>query len=288
MKKSISLVAILFASFQNFAQLALPQLSPNASISQKVGLTTITIDYSRPQVKGRVIFGEVVLFDKMWRAGANGLTTITVSKDIELEGKKLSSGKYALILVPSKIKPWTLIINKDFSKSGSLSNYTDSTDIFRVNIAPISNSILTEILTYEFTKFTYESVTLNISWEKTTLPIKIKVLDKDEQLKNIEKVLAGNPTDMEYFQIAAYHWNFTKNYDQALALLNKAIEKKADNYLLHWLKARVLGAKGNFEEALKELNFTEQYAKTAKALEGLQRDLNLAKTAFKSQKAYLF
>jgi hypothetical protein len=138
---------------------------------QVVGLTEVKIDYGRPGVKGRTIWGELVPYNKVWRAGANEATIISFSSDVLIEGQKLSAGKYSFFAIPAK-EEWTLIFNKVAEQWGAY-EYNEAEDALRITVKPQSNGFQ-EWLTYSITKTGDKSAVVNLEWEKVKVPFKVE------------------------------------------------------------------------------------------------------------------
>jgi hypothetical protein len=148
------------------------RISPKASIAQTVGFTDITISYSRPGVKGRKIWGGLVPYDKVWRAGANEATKFTFSTDVTIEGKKLPAGSYSFFTIPGKDK-WTIIFNKVADQWGAF-EYNEAEDALRITVKPEKNNF-TEWLRYEITKTSDTTATISLEWEKLKIPFNVEV-----------------------------------------------------------------------------------------------------------------
>jgi hypothetical protein len=148
------------------------RISPKASVSQTVGFTDVTISYSRPGVKERKIWGDLVPYDKVWRAGANEATKITFSTDVIIEGKKLPAGSYGFFTIPGK-KEWTLIFNKVADQWGAF-EYNEAEDVLRINVKPEKNNF-TEWLNYGITKTSDSTAVISLEWEKLKVPFKVEV-----------------------------------------------------------------------------------------------------------------
>lgn len=161
---------LLIASVDVFAQNNDVRISPKAAIIQTVGLTDVRIDYSRPGVKGREIWGALVPYDKVWRAGANEATKITFSKDVKINGKKLKSGSYSFFTIPSKSK-WILIFNKIADQWGAFS-YNEAEDVLRIEVHPVEGN-MKEWLEYTFTKKSKYSATVQLEWENLIIPFTV-------------------------------------------------------------------------------------------------------------------
>ena len=163
---------MLFFVFSSYAQENKIRVSPKASVMQTVGFTDVTIDYSRPGVKGRTIWGELVPYNKVWRAGANEATTINFSTDVTIEGKSLPAGKYGFFTIPNK-DSWTIIFNKVADQWGAF-QYNEAEDALRVTVKPESNNFQ-EWLAYRIAKTGDKSAVISLEWEKLKVPFKIEV-----------------------------------------------------------------------------------------------------------------
>jgi hypothetical protein len=163
-------VALFGLSFSVESQAQTPAPSPACTLKQRVGLTDIEIVYSRPSMKGRKIFGELVPFGAVWRTGANAPTKITTSTAMKIGGKDLPAGVYSLHTIPGATE-WTVIINK-----GMGNQYDEKADVLRFTVAPVKLTDTTiETFTIDFNHLRDNSATLNIGWEKTVVPIKIEL-----------------------------------------------------------------------------------------------------------------
>lgn len=148
------------------------RVSPKASVMQTVGFTDIIVSYSRPGVKGREIWGKLVPYGKVWRAGADEATKITFSTDVTIEGKKLAAGTYSLFAIPGE-KEWTIIFNKVADQWGAF-EYNEAEDALRIKVKPLTNKFY-EWLSYSFLKKSENSAVLELEWDKLRVPFEIKV-----------------------------------------------------------------------------------------------------------------
>ncbi|HVO75390.1 MAG TPA: DUF2911 domain-containing protein [Ignavibacteriaceae bacterium] len=148
------------------------RVSPKAEVKQTVGLTDITISYSRPGVKKRTIWGQLVPYDKVWRAGADEATKFTFTDDVVIEGKKLKKGSYSFFTIPSK-NEWTIIFNKVADQWGAF-EYNEAEDALRVKVKPIENGYQ-EWLVYTFTKTGDKTAVVSLEWEKLKIPFEVEV-----------------------------------------------------------------------------------------------------------------
>ena len=168
----LSFLILGFVS-QSIAQDYLKKLrvSPKAELMQVVGLTKITISYSRPGVKGRKIWGALVPYDKVWRAGADEATKITFTTDVKIEGKKLSAGSYSFFVIPAK-KEWTITLNKVADQSGAF-EYNEAEDAVRLKVKPKTGEF-EEWLRYEVTKTGDYSANFILHWEKQKVVLRVE------------------------------------------------------------------------------------------------------------------
>jgi hypothetical protein len=178
MKKFYSIVILLFAfafitsSTQAQNNKKDLRISPKAEVMQVVGFTEVRITYSRPGVKGRTIWGKLVPYDAVWRAGANEATKITFSTDVTIEGKKLKKGSYSFFAIPGK-NDWTLIFNKVADQWGAF-EYNESEDALRVKVKT-EKAVWQEWLSYTINKASDTSAVIRLEWEKIKVPFKVEV-----------------------------------------------------------------------------------------------------------------
>lgn len=225
------------------AQLQLPRPSPTAKLTQNVGLTEIAIEYSSPSVKGRKIWGGVVPYGEVWRAGANQATKVTFSKDVKVADKMISAGSYAFFAIPSD-KQWMLILNKDFNQNGA-ANYKQDLDVIRFQ-APPKATPHRERLAYLIQDFTDDAASLDLEWEKIRVSLPIKLDTTNQVATNIQS-LQDNAW-APWNAAARYMLENKKDYDAGLKLVERSIALKEDWFNL-WTKASLLAAKGDYRNA---------------------------------------
>lgn len=166
-KVMASALFVLFVSTNLMAQDAKPKASPAETATGKVGGANITINYGSPSVKGRTVFGGLVGYDKVWRAGANEATTFETDKDVKVEGKALSAGKYSFYVIPKENGVWTAIFNKEAKQWGT--KYEESKDALKVDVKVKALTETQEKLVY---KITNKGFSLN--WDKVSVPVAVK------------------------------------------------------------------------------------------------------------------
>lgn len=222
MRKVLLAFTFVCATLHATAQVKTPQASPKAKVQQTVGLTDVEIEYSRPSVKGRTIFGDLVPFGKMWRTGANANSTVSFSEDVVIDGKTLPKGKYAIFTTP-KADMWEVVFYSDTNNWGLPETWSDAKAVLRTNVKPVMLNRNVESLTFGINNLTNDAADLEISWEKTVVPVKFTVPTHKAAIASIEKALAG-PTSNDYFAAAQYYYQSDNDMNKALTYVNKALE----------------------------------------------------------------
>ena len=238
-----------------------PAPSPACTIKQRVGLTDIEIAYSRPSMKDRVIFGNVVPFGTVWRTGANNATKITFSTPVKLNGTEVAAGAYALYTIPGE-NEWTIILNKGVGKSGT--QYDEKEDVVRFKATPVSlRDTSIETFTIEFNHLRDESAVINLVWEKTVVPIKVELDVTSKLLPQIEAVMAAEGGNKPYYQAAMFYYDHGQDLAKAKDWVEAAIKQREAYYIVH-LKAKILAKLGDKKGAIAAANRSIELAKTAK------------------------
>src|SRR5712692_2446492 len=279
----VSLTPGASAQFKNGAtptELVLPRISQRATVIQRVGMTDVTITYHEPLAGGREIWGKIVPYGKVWRAGANENTTITFSDDVSVEGKPLAAGTYGLHTIPDKDQ-WTVIFSKNSTSWGSFS-YDEKEDALRVTVKPQAADFR-EALTYTFEEIKPDSTAATLRWEKLAVPFHISVDVKAVVLRSIKNELrsVGGFTWAGYDEAANWCLDNKYNLEEALKWVDTSIQNEERFENLE-TKSRILDALGRKEESAKTLSkaFNEATAiQLYSYARGLQRSGN-AKRAF--------
>lgn len=225
----------------------LPQPSPLGEMEQMVGLTEVEVEYSRPGVKNRTIFGDLVPYDTMWRTGANMATRISFSTDVKINGKDLLAGEYALFTIPGK-DSWQFLFNTNVNQSGT-SGYQDSEEALRVTAKP-QVAPFTETFTISTENLTNTSAQICLTWETTKVCMDLTVDVAEQAVANINKKIDEMENSYGPYHSAA-SWYVDNNLDPAKALewAKKATKIKELPWTLHTL-ARAQAANGNYKEAI--------------------------------------
>lgn len=249
MKQFILLAALGSLAFATKAQdFKMPQPSPTTTVKQDFSTSSIEIVYSRPSVKGRAIFGELVPFGKVWRTGANEATKITFGEDVRMLDKVIKKGTYALYTIPDP-NEWTIILNTGLSNWGTM-GFDDKDDIakFTVPVRRISEPV--ETFTISIDNILKNRCELRLTWDRTRVAIPI-MADNDRRIMDyLKKELAGSKPP--YQQAANYYLETNRNLEEAAQYADKAIAANPKAFYLHWLKARILQKTGNKSEAITE------------------------------------
>jgi hypothetical protein len=233
MKKIILVLAVFIANLTIEAQVKTPQSSPKTTVNQVVGLTDVTVEYSRPSAKGRTVFGDLVPFGKLWRTGANQNSMVTFSEDVVIKGNTLKKGKYAIFTTP-KADMWEVIFYTDTENWGTPENWDANKVALSTMVDPTILSNNVETFTIGINNLTNDSATLDISWEKTMVSVKFEVPTKTIAMASIEKALAG-PTANDYFASAQYFYQTDGDITKALEYVNKAVNSvKAGQEVPFW------------------------------------------------------
>ena len=256
-------------------QLRTPQPSTTQTVKQEFGLGGIELSYSRPNMKGRKIFGDLVPFDKVWRTGANSATTLTFSDEVIIGGTKIPAGKYGLLTIPSA-NEWTIIITKQTDVT-SPAAYKQDMDVVRVKAKPMALPWSFETFGMSFENIKDNSCELMIAWDKTLVSLTITTDVDGKVMKQIETIMTKD--NRPYFAAAAYYADNGKDLNQAVAWFDKAIEQNPQAFWIYYQKAKALAKQGKKAEAMAVSAKSMELAKAAKnddyvALnEKLQKDL---------------
>ena len=243
-------IAIVFAATLGHAQSAvldLPRDSQHAKVIQRVGITDITINYHRPLVKGRKVWGGLVPYGQVWRAGANENTTIEFTDPVNVEGKPLAKGVYGLHMLPTE-NEWTIIFSKAANSWGSFT-YNQSEDALRVSVKPQPGE-MREALGYDFDEVTPNSAIVTMRWEKLAVPFKVEVNTHEIVAQNLHAQLRGlaQYTWDGWDDAATYFLTNKYNLEEALKYEDRSIgvEERYDNLIN---KSRILDAMNRKDEA---------------------------------------
>ena len=260
MKKILTL-ALVFACYMGYGQIQTPAASPSAKVEQSVGLSTMTVEYSRPGVKDRTIFAEdgLVPFGKKWRTGANAATKITFSDDVMIGDGSLKAGSYAILTTPNADN-WD--IHFFTHESSSFGSYLDKEPDVTVRAATGQLGFTVETFSIEFQDVTSNSANLMFIWEGTWVAVPMKVEVDEKVMAAIDRVMAG-PSQGDYFVAASYMHTSGKDLNVALEYINKATSGADKKFWQVRRKALILADLGKTNEAISAAKESLELAKAA-------------------------
>ena len=260
LQKLIACACIVAASFSAHAQaLKTPAPSPTQTIKQDFGLSSVELVYSRPGIKGRKIFGDLVPFGKVWRTGANSATRLRFNDDVMVGGQALKAGEYALYTIPGEAE-WDIIINKGSANWGT--DYKQEDDVLRVKAKPMKMNESVESFTMHFAAVKPSSMELHIMWDKTAVAVPITTEIDKKVMAQIDNLM--NKDSRPYFNAAMYYLESGKDLNQAVAWFDKAAEQNPKAYWVFHQKANALAKLGKKAEAALTATKSMELAKQEK------------------------
>jgi tetratricopeptide (TPR) repeat protein len=256
--RRIALGALLLATsllspwlFAADEKVEFPQASQHAVIKQRVGLTDVEVDYSRPNKNGRAIFGGLVPFDKPWRTGANQPTKIKISAPVKFGDKEVPAGEYVLYTIPSA-NEWTLVLSKNL-KAQTPADHKPEDEAARVTVKPsLSLAAPADTFTIGFDDLRANSAIFYLEWDKTRVAVKLTTNDVEKVMQGIDAaVKSGKDQDANfYYNAASFYFDQDKDLPQASKWVDQAIEKNPKAYFMQYKKAQILAKLGNKKEAI--------------------------------------
>lgn len=260
MKKLLFAFSLLCAANMADAQMKMPAPSPTQTIKQDFALGNIELTYSRPSIKGRKIFGDLVPYNAVWRTGANAATIIKFNDAVEINGKKIDTGSYALYTIPAD-GMWEIILNKGISNWGS-NGYKQSDDVVRFKVPTMKIKEGVETFTMQFANIKPESCELHIMWDKTGVSIPITALIKDRMRASLEKAMMGEKKP--YWNAAQFYNEYDKNNAKALENITAAVKAQPKAYWMWIYKAKIEQAMGDKAAAMASSKTSLELAREEK------------------------
>ncbi|MHA6280975.1 DUF2911 domain-containing protein [Salinimicrobium sp. CAU 1759] len=249
MKKALFILFTGLLSGFATAQIQVPQPSPSAKIEQQVGLTNVVVKYSRPGMKDREIFGDLVPYGEKWRTGANNNTTISFDTDVSIDGKELKEGAYAIYTVPGEDN-WEVIFYKDSNNWGLPQQWDESKVALKATANVQEMPMEMETFTILIDELQNDSAALNFIWENTVATLPINVPTDERAMASIQKVMNG-PSANDYFAAATYYHDEKKDLNKAYEWINKAVDMAGEDAF--WIirrKALIEADMGKKKEAI--------------------------------------
>jgi len=263
MKKYLLLIALITFSF-SFSQIETPQPSPAAEIDQIVGLTEMHIEYSRPSMRGREIFGNLVPYNKIWRTGANASTKISFSTNVEINGQTVAAGQYSIFTVPNESE-WEFILYNDTSVRGVPRDWDDKNVVLSTMVESWGKQAISiETFTISFDALNNNYAVMSMMWDDVYVPVTINVPTKDIVEKNIQKVMSEEPKASDYYAAAVYYMQENVNLSMAIKWMDKAM-KMTENPQFWQLRQQSLmyAANGDLKGAIRIAKKSLEAAKAA-------------------------
>jgi hypothetical protein len=262
MKKGMLFALAAVLSLEMFGQIKTPAPSPAQKIEQTVGLTDITLEYSRPAMRGRKIFGDLVPYGKVWRTGANASTKITFDEPVEIGGTTVKPGTYAIYTKPSAAN-WEVYFYSDANNWGTPQNWDESKVAAKATVPTFPMPMDIESFTMTFDDVTHNAATLGMLWENTYVGVPIKVMTDQQVSANIDRVMNG-PSASDYYAAAVYYLEAGKDINQAKTWIDKAITMAENPAFWQYRQQSLIYAKAGDKKG---------------AIQAAQKSLELAKKA---------
>ena len=222
MKKLLLVFAVFAMSFAAYAQIETPAPSPFSKLEQKVGLTDITVEYSRPSVKGRTIFGDLEPYGGMWRTGANKNSIITFSSDVAIAGQDVKAGSYAIFTKLNSAKQWDVMFYSDTENWGTPEKWDDTKVVATAKVEVMQIPFSVETMTIDINNISTTGGTIDIIWEKSYVGIPFTVPSDKMVTTAIDKIMAG-PSANDYYAAAEYYLTSGKDIKKAKEWIDKAM-----------------------------------------------------------------
>jgi hypothetical protein len=222
----------------------IPAPSPKARVDQRVGVTDFSIEYSSPGLKGRNVWGDVVKYDELWRAGANAATRLTASRDFTFGGKAVPAGSYAFYAIPGR-SSWTVILNTNANASGT-TGYDEKKDAARVTVTPTKTTETVERLAYAFRDTTDTGANLDLEWGDVRVRVPLTVDTKSHVSASVDKTLAD--AWRPHFASARYLLDSGGDLGQAMTYIDTSISIQP-TWWNNWVRAQILAKQGKKAEA---------------------------------------
>lgn len=249
MKKILLYVAMFVMTLTMNAQIETPAPSPFQKLEQKVGLTDVTVEYSRPSVKGRTIFGDLVPYDAMWRTGANKNTVITFGDDVMISGKEVKAGSYAIFTKPGA-KNWEVYFYSDTENWGTPQKWDDSKVAAKLTAQTYAMPMSVETFTMSFDDLKNDGANLGIMWDKTYVAVPFKVMTDKLVSANIDRVM-GEPSARDYYNAAVYYLEAGKDINKAKTWIDKAVALNDKAYWYKRQQSLIYAKSGDTKGAIK-------------------------------------
>ncbi|MGB5508745.1 DUF2911 domain-containing protein [Robiginitalea sp.] len=251
---------LLCSAVVSNAQIVHPKASPFQEVSQDVGLSEVHIRYSRPAVKGRKIFGNLVPYGRIWRVGANESTKISLTHPMQIGDHQIPAGTYALYAFP-EAAAWEIVFHKDTTLWGDGRDaYSPSDELFRTPVVPEPWPVVQENFLITFDHITHNSLEMLLIWDRTCIRIPMEVDTQSLMEASIAEALSKEPSAQSYYEAARYLQEEGRDYNRALNYIDKALEYGGDTYYFYRVRSLILEALGSYPEAIEAARRSEVLA----------------------------
>jgi len=248
MKKLLVLTMVVLASVSLEAQINTPAPSPFSKVEQKVGLTDVTLEYSRPAMRGRTIFGDLVPYDKLWRTGANQYTKITFGDDVTIDGQVVKAGTYSIFTKPGKAS-WEIFLYTEIEGGGVPKEWDESKIAAKTTSEVFPLPMKIETFTMSFDDLEPGSAILGMMWENVYVPLKIEVPTDKMVSESIETTMGGSPKAEDYYTAAVYYLESDKDIKKAQEWMDKAMEMNEEPAFWQLRQQSLIQAKAGDKKA---------------------------------------
>jgi len=260
-KYLLATVFLCFCVLMAQAQVKTPSASPFCKVEQSVGMTDVSIEYSRPSVKDRTIFGDLVPYDKKWRTGANRATKIKFSTAVNVGGVDIEAGQYALYTMPGA-SSWTIYFYTDTSGGGVPAEWDDAKVAANIKVKPMKSGRTQESMLINLNNLRNDSATIDLCWANTVVAIPLTVPSDEIVMKSIDQTMAG-PSANDYYNAARYYRESGKDLNKALVWMDKSLEMNGDRFWTLRQKALLLADMGQMDKAIEVAKKSMEMAKEA-------------------------
>ncbi len=261
MKQLTILIGALLLSFTTQGQITVPQPSPSAKLKQTVGLTDVTVKYSRPSMRGRTIFGDLVPYDKIWRTGANARTTINFSDDVVINGQEVKAGSYAIFTKPG-MTSWEVYFYDEADGFGTPAELDESKVAAKATAEVSEIPFDIETFTISVDGLHNNGATLGMYWERAYVGVPFEVPTAAKADKSIEMVMAG-PSGNDYFAAAYYYLSEKRDLEKAKEWIDKAVASNDQAFWMTRQQSLIYAALGDKEGAIKAAKKSLEVAEAA-------------------------
>ncbi len=237
--------------------LEFPAASPNSTLTQRVGVTDIALEYARPSMRGRKVFGGLEPYGVVWRTGANQATKVSFSTDVQFGGADVPAGDYALFSVPGESE-WKVMLNASAQQFGAY-GYDESQNVASVTVKPIALTAPVESLAFGFSDLRPDSATLFFEWENVRVPVEIKTDVVATLVPRIEAAMAGEG-DLPYFSAAMFYYENDVDLDKAAAWIDEAVKAQPEAFWVSYRKGLILLKKGDKQGAMEAAKMSLELA----------------------------